>query len=167
MPEMPKQTVETILSAAKETIALVRYCWAATNGEVCANTRVVEPFFSGTDRDDWIVRFLTSRSSRKAAEIELSKRVALGYQYDPEFAYVTLIGEASIIDDRRLVADYWRNEWHAFFPNGPTDVDAVIVAVRVDRIEMWNPVRKIAPPPYGLRAAVLQRDGSGWRLVYG
>jgi hypothetical protein len=46
-------------------------------------------------------------------------------------------------------------------------MDAVIVEVKVERIEMWNLARKIAAPPNGLRAATLQRAASGgWQSLH-
>jgi general stress protein 26 len=163
------QAVEQILVAAKETIAKVPNCWAVTADQRGgANARVVQPIFSQLDQDRWVVRFLTSRSSRKAAEIASSGRISLGYQYDPEQAYVALVGTASIIDDRGFLRDNWRTEWNAFFPKGSSDVDAVIVEVTVERIEMWNLMRRIGAPPNGSRAATLQRTASGgWQSQYG
>jgi general stress protein 26 len=167
--QFESHTVEQILLVAKDITAKVPNCWAVTADQLGgANARVVQPFFSQLDQDGWVVRFLTSGRSRKAAEIASSGRISLGYQYDPEQAYVTLVGAASIIDDRGYLQDKWRAEWNAFFPKGPSDVDAVIVEVTVERIEMWNLVRRIAAPPNGLRAATLQRAPSGgWQSLYG
>jgi len=161
------QTVEQLLLVAKEITAKVPCCWAVTVDQRSgANARLVQPFFSQLDQGGWIVRFLTSRGSRKAAEIARSGRITLGYQYDAEQAYVTLVGAASIVDDRDYLHDKWRAEWNVFFPNGPSDMDAVIVEVAVERIETWNLVRKIAASPNGLRPATLQRAASGgWRSV--
>jgi general stress protein 26 len=166
--QFESQTVEQILQVAKDTLAKVPYCWVVT-ADQCggANARVVQPFFSQLDQDGGAVRFLTSRSSRKAAEIASSGRITLGYQYDPELAGVTLAGPAGIIDDRGYLQGMWRNEWNEFFPKGPSDVDAVIVEVTVERIEVWNLVRRIAAPPNGLQAATLQRAASGgWQSLY-
>ena len=150
-----------------ETIAKVSNCWAVTADQRGgANARVVQPFCSQLDQDGWIVRFLTSGSSRKAAEIASSGRITLGYQYDPEQACVTLVGAASIIVDRGYLHDNWRTEWNAFFPRGPSDMDAVVVEVTVERIEMWNLARGIIAPPNGLRAATLLRAASGgWQSL--
>jgi general stress protein 26 len=163
------QTVEQILLAAKETTAKVPYCWVATADQRGgASARVVQPFLSQLDQNGWVVRFLTSRSSRKAGEIASSGRVSLGYQYDPEMAYVTLVGVARVTDDRTFMQDQWRPEWNTFFPKGPSDPDAVIVEVTVERIEMWSLVRKIATSPNGLRAATLQRTAyGGWQSLHG
>jgi general stress protein 26 len=158
-------TVEQILLAAKDITAKVSNCWVATADQRGgANARIVQPFFSQLDQDGWIVRFLTSGKSRKAAEIASSGRISLGYQYDLEQAYVTLVGEAKIIDDRGYLKDNWRIEWNVIFPGGPSDLDAVIVEVTVERIEMWNLARRIAAPPNGVRAATLQRIASVWQL---
>jgi general stress protein 26 len=161
------QTVEQILLVARDTIAKVPNCWVVTADQRGgANARVVQPFFSQLDEDGGVVRFLTSGSSRKAAEIASSGRISLGYQYDPEQAYVTLVGAARIIDDRGYLHDKWRTEWNVFFPKGPSDVDAVIVEVTVERIEMWNLARRIAAPPNGLRPATLQRAAfGGWQSL--
>jgi general stress protein 26 len=167
--QFESQTVEQILLAAKDITAKVPNCWAVTADQRGgANARVVQPFFSQLDQGGWVVRFLTSGRSRKAAEIASSGRISLGYQYDPEQACVTLVGAASINDDRGYLQDKWRTEWNAFFPKGPSDVDAVIVEVTVERIEVWNLMRGIAAPPNGLRAATLQRAASGgWQSLYG
>ncbi|MDB6103663.1 MAG: pyridoxamine 5-phosphate oxidase-related, FMN-binding protein [Gammaproteobacteria bacterium] len=167
--QFESQTVEQILLVARDITAKVPYCWAVTADQRGgANARVVQPFFSQLDQDGWVVRFLTSGSSRKAAEILTSGRISLGYQYDPEQACITLVGAARIIDDRAYLQDKWRTEWNAFFPKGPSDVDAVIVEVTVERIEMYNLVRRIAAPPNGLRAATLQRAASGgWQSLNG
>src|SRR5258708_34332985 len=112
--QFESQAVEQILQVAKETIAKVPYCWVVTADQRGgANARVVQPFFSPLDQDGWVVRFLTSGRSRKAAEIASSGRISLGYQYDPEQAYVTLVGAASIIDDRGYLRAKWRTEWNA------------------------------------------------------
>jgi len=162
------QSVEHLLQVAEEITAKVPSCWAVTADQHgSANARVVQPFFSQLDQDGWVVRFLTSAKSRKAAEIASSGRMTLGYQYEPEQAYVTLAGAARIIADRGFLHDNWRAEWNVFFPKGPSG-DAVIVEVRVERIEMWNLARKIATPPDGLRAATLERAASGgWQSPSG
>src|ERR1700722_142060 len=147
--------------------AKVSNCWVVTADPAGgANARVVQPFFSQLDQDDCVVRFLTSASSRKAAEIASSRKIALGYQCDQEQAYVMLVGAASIIDDRGYLREQWRAEWEAYFPKGPSDVDAVIVEVAVERTEMMKLARGIAAPPNGLRPASLQRAASGgWQPV--
>jgi general stress protein 26 len=161
------QTVERILEVAKDITTKTLYCWVITADQRGgANARLLQPIFSQLDQAGWVVRFLTSGSSRKAAEIASSGRISLGYQYDAEKAHVTLVGAARIIDDRAYLHDQWRPEWNVFFPGGPSDMDSVIIEVTVERIEVWNLVRKIAAPPNGARAATLQRAVTGgWQSI--
>lgn len=151
---------------AKDTTAKVPNCWAVTADQHGgANARVVQPFFSQLNQDGWIVRFLTGGNSRKTTEIASSGRICLGYQYDPEQAYVTLVGEAIVIDDRGFIKEQWRSAWNIHFPEGPSDVNAVIVEVTVGRIEVMNLARGIGVPPNAVRASTLQRAASGgWQL---
>jgi general stress protein 26 len=161
-------TVEQILLVAKDITAKVLNCWVVTADQRGgANARIVQPFFSRLDQDGWVVHFLTSGKSRKVAEIASSGRITLGYQCDPEQAYVTLSGEANIIDDPGYLKDKWQTEWNVFFAGGPSEVDAVIVEVMVERIEVCNLARRIAAPPNGLRAVTLRRAASSWQLGYG
>ncbi|HEY6621833.1 MAG TPA: pyridoxamine 5'-phosphate oxidase family protein [Steroidobacteraceae bacterium] len=161
------QTVEQVLLVAKDTIAKVLNCWAVTADQRGgASARVVQPFFSQLEENDWVVRFLTSGNSRKAAEIASSGRISLGYQYDPEQAYVTLVGEASVIDDRSYLKEQWRSGWNVHFPEGPSDTNAVIIEVTVKRIEVMNLARGIGVPPKAVRASTLQRtESGGWQLL--
>lgn len=163
--QFEKPDVERILVVANDITSKVSNCWVMTadpSGGV--NARVVQPIFSRLDQVGGVVRFLTSSKSRKAVEITKCRRVSLGYQYDAEQAYVTLVGDAHIINDRDYLKDKWQTEWNLFFPAGPSDLDAVIVEVTVEHIEIWNLARRIAGAPNGLRAAILERVASGWQL---
>lgn len=150
------------LTVARETIAKVTFCWAITiapDGNPSA--RVVQP---APPADDWSVRFLTRRNGRKVAEIERSGRLTLGYQYDPEFAYVTLTGRPQVLDDVAYKRRTWSPVAARYYPNGPDDPNVAVVHLDTFRIELWSSLRKVAPEPYALSAAVLERDGAGWRV---
>ena len=67
--------VDRLLAAARQTMAKVTDCWAATvaaDGGVSA--RVVEPIPAAPDDGDWTICFATSARSRKAAEIKRGGR---------------------------------------------------------------------------------------------
>jgi general stress protein 26 len=151
-----------LLRVASEIIAKVPACMAITvdrNGD--ANARVVNP---KPLSDGWTIRFTTHRGSRKSQEIERSGRLTLAYQYDPENAYVTLIGRAVINDDVTTKTANWRPESYRWHPGGPADPNVVYVDFTTERIELWSSTHAVVPDPkIGLWAAVLLRDASGWR----
>lgn len=154
---------EELLNVARETIGKVRYCFATTVGAAGEpNARIVEPF---SLEEDWSVAFVTSRSSRKAAEIERTGRLALAYQHDPDGAYVALVGRARIDADLDAKSICWKDDLDEWFPAGRDDPDAVVVRFTTERVELWSHARGIMPAPKGLRAAVVIRSDRGWQTV--
>jgi len=154
--------VSNLLQIAREIIGKVPMCFAITvdqNGE--ANARVVQ-----TSRlsDEWTIRFMTDRRSRKVEEIEQSGRMTLAYQYDPENQYVSLVGRATIIDDIDVKQAIWRPQSFKWHPGGPTDPNVVLIDFFTDRIELWSSLHSVTPDPTkGLWAAALTREPGGWR----
>lgn len=149
------------LTAARATIVQVKFCWAITLApDGIPSARVIQPMPLA---DDWSVRFLTRRDGRKVAEIQRAGHLTLGYQHDPEFAYVTLTGRPRVLDDVAYKRRIWSPVSERYYHNGPDDPNVAVVHLDTHRIEMWSSVRKVAPEPYALSAAVLERDGSGWR----
>ncbi len=153
----------TLLALARETIAKVPLCFvvtAAANGE--ANARIVQP---GPLREDWSVGFMTSRLCRKFDEIQRAGRFTMAYQHDPDRAYVTLAGRAVVIDDIAIKQAVWRPDSDHWHPGGPQDPNVVIIKLVTDRIEFYSGARDVVPQPRGLSAAVLLREGAGWRYA--
>ena len=152
---------DKLLLIARETIDQVKYCFAITaadNGE--PNARIIQP---RKLQDDWTVDFTSSRRCRKFREIERTRKVTLAYQYDPDRAYVCLLGTVNIIDDvelKRSRSSAWADRW---YPGGPDDPNVVIFRLITERIELWSAARDVVPEPRGLSAAVLVRDGADWR----
>jgi general stress protein 26 len=152
---------DELLLIARETIDKVTYCFAATSsedGEVHA--RIVQP---RKLQDDWTVDFTTSRRCRKVEEIQSTGKLTLAYQHDAERGYVCLVGHATIIHDIELKRSRWSADADRWYPGGPDDPNVVIVRLATYRIELWNSAHNVMPEPKGLSAAVLVRDGSGWR----
>ena len=157
--------VNRLLGAARDTMAKVADCWAATPSETGGvNVRVVGPIPGVPGEEDWTIWFATWRASRKAADIRRSGLLTLGYQYHPERAYVALIGGAALIEDRREIRDRWLEQWRLYFPGGPDDADTIFVRMATRRIELC--VRGVTPEPFGSRPSVIERgDDRSWRIV--
>lgn len=149
---------EALLRIARETVEKVKFCFACTLAEDgTVNARLVQP---GRLAEDWSVRFMTLRSTRKVPEMESSGRLTLAYQYDPESAHVVLLGRPRIIDDVEAKRAVWSPEADRWFPGGPEDPDVVLVELATERIELWSGGRDVMP---GFHSALLEREGEGWR----
>jgi general stress protein 26 len=157
--------VDQLLVAARQTMAKVTDCWAATpSGDGAINVRVVAPLPRAEGDEDWTLWIATGRSSRKAADIRPAGRITLGYQHHPDRAYVALIGRAALVEDRLEIRRRWTEAWRLYFPRGPDSPETILVRVDVDRIELC--VRGVTPEPFGSRYSAIERDRDlQWRLV--
>ena len=156
--------VDRLLSAARQTIVEVCYCWLTTaTSDGGAHARAERAFAGGPDADEWSRRFLCRRDSRKVSEIQRAPRVTLAYQDSAGDRYVALIGRASIIDDHTEMRSLWQSDWDAYFPPGFADANMVVARVDVDRIEIH--ARGVTAEPFGHGRAWIERTITGWRLV--
>jgi general stress protein 26 len=157
--------VGRLLAGAAKTIGSVRNCWLATaDGPAGPSFRPMGRLRHDAGDDAWKIRFLTDGRSRKASEMRRKSEVAIIYHHDPDDAFVTLIGKATLLEDasedRR-----WKSSYDAYFPTDADRTNAVFVEVDIERMELW--IRGVTPEPFGLRATVLERDGAGGWLVSG
>ena len=154
---------ERLLDLARKLIGEVTFCVAAThadNGDTSA--RIVQPRPLG---GDWSVDILTNRRCRKVREIERWGRMTLLYQHDEDRSYVCLAGRTEIVDDRELKRATWTPAHYRWNPGGPEDPATVYARLYAERIELWSAVHDVMPEPQGYSAAVLLREGKGWRYV--
>ncbi|UCG14018.1 MAG: pyridoxamine 5'-phosphate oxidase family protein [Deltaproteobacteria bacterium] len=157
---MRRITPERVLEVANAIINGVEFGFLITRSESGeANARIMHPFAPEQDLAIW---FGTSQESRKMREIQRDNRVTLAFYDSKETAYTTLIGTALVERDVDTRRKYWREEWLAFFPEGPEGEDYVLVKFIPSRIEVMSFAHGILPKPYRLRPAVLVRSGDSW-----
>jgi len=153
-----------LLRLVRETVNAVPTCLAITidqNGD--ANARAIN---ASRPSDEWTLRFMTDRRTRKIGEISRTGRMTLAYYHETGGAYVTLLGRAKIIEDIAVKQGIWQPGSFKWHPGGPTDPNVVLVEFTAERIETWNTPGGIVPDPAkGLWAAVLTRDATGWHYA--
>ena len=113
--------------------------------------------------DPWKIRFLTDGRSNKAADMRRAGEVTILFQYDPDLAFVTLIGKAALHENASETRSRWKSAYDVYFPSEADRGNAIFVEVKVERMELW--IRGVTPEPFGLRATVLERNAEGWRLI--
>jgi general stress protein 26 len=164
-PMVSDEEVGRWLTAARETIADVGYCWLATRAlDGGANARAVRINPGAPGSDEWTRRFICRRDSRKVKEMRQDPRVTLAFQTDTGNAYVALGGLASLVDDRTEMRTMWPVGSDKLFPDGFADSNMIVVRVDVVRIEVH--VRGITREPFGHGRYMIERNsGSAWRFV--
>ena len=152
---------EQLLGLARKLIGDLTFCVGITQGENReVNARVLQPL---PIKDDWTVNVLTNRRCRKVREIERTGRMTLLYQHDADRSYVTLVGRATVIEDLELKRSIWKPGHDRWNPGGPDNPATVFARLSPERIELWSAVHGVMPEPQGYSAALLLRDGEGWR----
>lgn len=162
---MRTTTVEQVLEATQATLLAEDYCFLITLGESGkVNARLMQHY---KPENDLIVWFGASPKSRKVQEIRANNHITVACVNTQESGYVTLVGSAQIEDSIDLRRKYWREEWMAFFPEGPMGNDYILIRFNPVRVEVMNFGRRITPEPYGLQPALVRRIGDKWVLGKG
>lgn len=157
--------LDRLLSWARARIAKRGACWLITEAaEGGTHARIVVPIPGAAGDGDWVIWMLISKRSRKAREIMLNNRVTIGAYEPSDGSYLTLTGNAALIDERAALRERWRDEWTVQLPGGAEDSNAAFVRVDVDGIELCAP--SLSPEPYGSHYTVLARGGAGaWTVT--
>ena len=156
---------EYIVAVARATLDAADFCFLTTQGEFePTSTRLMQHFKPDADLTVW---FGTSLTSRKVREIQRNPRVNVACLDPTRRAYIVLVGTATIEERAEQWRRYWREDWHTFWPEGPSGGDYVPLRFTCERVEVLSFAASIAPAPYGLRPAVAVRHGDGWQLAGG
>ena len=125
---------DTMLVAARELIQETTYCGLVTidyNGQ--PQVRTMNPF---PVKDDMIIWFATSRSSRKVGEIKANPKVAVYFaDHNTAKGYVNISGKAEVIDDKELLQKMKRDYW-----NGIPNWQDIFVLIKIvpEKMEVIN-----------------------------
>jgi general stress protein 26 len=166
MLEADAVDVGPLLAGAAKTMRSARYCWLATATEAGApHPRPMGWVLNDPGEDRWKIRFLTDGRSHKAADMRRASEVSILFQHDPDLAFVTMIGKATLHENASETRARWKPAYDVYFPSDTDRANAIFVEVEVERMELW--IRGVTPEPFGLRATVLERDAEGWRLIGG
>jgi general stress protein 26 len=162
-----ERTVEVsrLLAGATQTIASVRYCWLSTAAETgVANARPMGRLASDLVEDDWTIRFITDRRSRKASEIRRVGKATVIFQ-DANDAFVTLVGPTTLLEEASEVRQRWKSAYDVYFPTDQDRANVALIEVDIQRMELW--IRGLTPEPFGFRTTTVERDRRGaWRLTH-
>jgi general stress protein 26 len=157
--------VKRMLAGARKIVTGVQYCWLVSRRDESVRARPMGRLLPSEDDDNWIIRFLTNRRSRKVADLRQTSTVGLIFQNDGDDAFASLTGAARLIEDVSEIRALWNEDAHArYFPTAKDRANACFIEVRIERMELW--IRGVTPEPFGLQATILQRDPKGaWYWV--
>ncbi|OQX96901.1 MAG: hypothetical protein B6I20_13820 [Bacteroidetes bacterium 4572_117] len=120
-----------IIKAAKEIMKSAQYCTLISTdsmGEVHA--RMMETFPLG---DNFAVWFGTNKKSRKVAEIRKNPKVAIYYAATDETGYLTIYGNAELVNEPKEKLRLWKKEWKNYFTDRK---DFILIKVIPQKMEI-------------------------------
>jgi len=125
---------ESLRNAALDLIAGSRLCALVTVAEGGSpDVRMMDAF---EPEGDLVVWLGTNTLSRKVAQIRANPHVAV-YFADPDApGYVTIKGEAKIVDDPEEKAKRWKDGWSSFYREDRSNY--ILIQVRPETVEIVN-----------------------------
>jgi general stress protein 26 len=155
--------VNRLLAGAARAIGSTRYCWLATAAEAGGgHLRPMGRLPNDPGDDEWLVRFVSDGRSNKASAIRRDDEVTIIFQNEPDDAFVSLIGQATLRERASEDGEHWKKAYEVFFPSELDRANAIFIEVDVQRMELW--IRGVTPEPFGAQKTVLERDAEGgWR----
>lgn len=82
--------------------------------------------------------FFVSRTSEVAADAANEASVNVAYADPDNDRYVSIEGQAEVVDDAAQTEALWSLAAKAWFPGGPTDPDLQLLRIRVEHAEYWD-----------------------------
>ena len=121
----------------KEMIKDIDLCMLTTVDE--SNNLHSRPMSLNGDVDDqgnlW---FFTSSNSHKASEIERTPNVNVSFIDSDQQHYVSISGDAELVQDKQKIKELWKPVLKAWFPDGPDQADVALLKVKVKKAEYWD-----------------------------
>ena len=82
--------------------------------------------------------FFISRASEVAQHIGQDDHVNVSYTSPSDDSYVSVSGQALIVEDQGKKEKLWSSMAKAWFPGGPTDPDLALLEVLISHAEYWE-----------------------------
>lgn len=88
--------------------------------------------------EDASLWFFMPRSSEPVQDIALQPTVNVSYADPDDDEYVSVSGEAAVVDDMNRKRQLWNKMTEAWFPKGVEDPDLALVQVRITHADYWD-----------------------------
>ena len=113
----------------------IRFCMYATIKDGKIESR---PMTTLDIDDDGNVWFFTSRQTAIGHETSWNEPVSLIYSDPKNNSYISVSGNASIVNDENKKVELWNPVSKAWFPGGKDDPNLVVLKVTTDEAAYWD-----------------------------
>jgi general stress protein 26 len=120
-----------------ELVKDIQFAMFTTRADGRLRSRPMTTQNSGVDERSSL-RFFMSRGSEAVNDIGADPVVNVAYADPGRDAYVSVAGEATVVEDRAKKEQLWSKLAEAWFPDGADDPDLALVEVRIEDAEYWD-----------------------------
>lgn len=103
------------------------------------------------DGDIW---FFTSKETTAVSDVQRNPQVNVAYANPSKNDWVSVSGEAALVEDEAKKRELWNDAMKAWFPDGVDDPKLVLLRVRATGAEYWDGAGKLTTLLGLARAAV-------------
>jgi general stress protein 26 len=87
---------------------------------------------------DGTLWFFAAKDSDQTVAFDYDENVNLAFACTEKSRYLSIVGTAEIVKDRKKVEKLWSPEVNAWFPKGHTDPRLCLIRVKMERAEYWD-----------------------------
>lgn len=96
------------------------------------------PLEARPDREAGTIRFVTDERGAKDDEVTAAPEVCLTFIDKAANAYLSVTGNARVVNDPAQAAEIWRKTDDVWWPGGPQDPNARVLTVEPQTAELWD-----------------------------
>ena len=122
------------------------------NGHLHARPMTTQNKSLGGDGSLW---FFMSKKGDPVEDVEREPTVGVSYADPSSDTYVSVTGNAAVIDDPAKKRELWNKFAEAWFPGGPTDPDLALVRVQIQHANYWDVKESKLVQLYAMAKAVV------------
>lgn len=82
--------------------------------------------------------FFMSRASEALSDLEHDEQVNVVYAHPGKDRYISVSGEAAVVEDMTKKSELWNKMAEAWFPSGVGDPQLALVQVRISHAHYWD-----------------------------
>jgi general stress protein 26 len=133
--EHPHETLWRLIKDIRFGMFTTRHDNGNGNGHLHSRPMTTQNKTLESDGSLW---FFMSRKGDPVADIVTDDRVNIAYSDPGDDMYVSVSGEAKIVDDMAQKTALWNKFAEAWFPGGVTDPDLALVQVNIIHAHYWD-----------------------------
>lgn len=142
------------LKKAKELISQMDICMLTTTGsDGGLHSRPMST--NGEVDSDGTIWFFSTADTLKIEEISSNPRVNASFASKSDGAYLSFSGTAEVVRDIKKAEQLWRPELKAWFPDGVTQSNLILIKIVPNKIEYWDTAGSLISHTLGLGKALL------------